>query len=83
MSRNNRTKDENFILCLYEETEKLGDVEMPIDRYLVGVAAKLHPKGVDTICKLLIQANFVKKKGETEIYLTPHGIGLVKKLRLE
>lgn len=83
MSRNNRTKDENFILCLYEEAEKTGDVEHPVDRYQVGTAANLHPKAVDTICKLLVQANFVKKSGENEIYLTPHGIKLVMNLRQE
>jgi predicted transcriptional regulator len=83
MSRHNRTKDENFILCLYEEAEKTGDLEGAVDRYQVGVAANLHPKGVDTICKLLIQANFIKKASESEVYLTPHGINLVKELRLE
>lgn len=83
MSRHNRTKDENFIMCLYEEAEKTGDLEGALDRYQVGLAANIHPKGVDTICKLLIQANFIKKASENEIYLTPHGIKLVEKLRLE
>jgi hypothetical protein len=83
MSRHNRTKDENFIITLYEEAEKTGDVENAMDRYLVGEAAHIHPKGVDTICKLLIQANFVKKAGENEIYLTSNGIKLVEQLRLE
>ena len=83
MSRHNRTKDENFIMCLYEEAEKTGDLEAVIDRYQAGNAAHIHPKGVDTICKLLIQANFIKKAGETEVYLTPNGIRLVEKLREE
>lgn len=83
MSRHNRTKDENFILSLYEEAEKAGDLEGAIDRYQVGLAANIHPKGVNTICKLLIQANFIKKASENEIYLTPNGIKLVQQLRLE
>lgn len=83
MSRYNRTKDENFILCLYEEAEKTGDVGNSLDRYRVGEAAKLSPKAVDTICKLLIQANFIKKSGETDIFITPHGVKLVQQLRLE
>lgn len=83
MSRHNRTKDENFIICLYEEAEKGGDLEATFDRYQIGQVAHIHPKGVDTICKLLIQANFIKKASENEIYLTPHGIKLVEKLRLE
>lgn len=83
MSRHNRTKDENFILGLYEEAEKAGDLEGPIDRYQAGIAAHIAPKGVDTICKLLLQANFIKKASESEIYLTPNGIRLVESLRLE
>lgn len=82
-SRHNRTKDENFIMCLYEEAEKTGDLEAALDRYQVGLVAAIHPKGVDTICKLLIQANFIKKASENEVYLTPHGIKLVESLRLE
>jgi len=83
MSRFNRTKDENFILTLYEVAEKAGDLESVLDRYQVGITAHLSERAVDTICKLLIQANFIKKAAENEIYLTPHGIKLVEKLRLE
>ena len=83
MPRHHRTKDENFIMSLYEEAEKTGDLENVIDRYQAGMAAHISPKGVDTICKLLLQANFIKKANENEIYLTPNGIKLVEKLRLE
>lgn len=83
MSRHNRTKDENYMLSLYEEAEKSGDVETAINRYHVGKAAHISEKAVDAICKLLIQANFIKKSGEDEVYLTPHGIKLVERLRLE
>jgi len=83
MSRHHRTKDENFIMSLYEEAEKTGDLENVIDRYQAGLVAHISPKGVDTICKLLLQANFIKKANENEAYLTPNGIRLVEKLRLE
>lgn len=83
MSRNNRTKDENYIISLYEEAEKSGDLENPINRYQVGRAANLNEKGVNAICKLLIQANFIKKASEDDVYLTSHGIKLVERLRLE
>ena len=83
MSKNNRTKDENYILSLYEEAEKTGNLEAAINRYLAGKSANLHDKGVNTICKLLIQANFIKKAGETDVYLTPHGIKFVESLRQE
>ncbi|MEI8124255.1 MAG: hypothetical protein WCG42_00690 [Parachlamydiaceae bacterium] len=83
MSRKNRTKDENFVISLYEEAEKSGNAEAPVDRYHAGERAHLAPKGVDTICKLLIQANFVKKSGEVDVYLTPHGLKLAERLRCE
>lgn len=80
MSSKHRTKDEQFIICLYEEAEKTGDVENAIDRYKAGEVAHLHPKAVDAICKLLVQANFIKKSGETDVYLTKHGLNLVQRL---
>ena len=83
MSRYNRTKDENYILSLYEEAEKTGNLEGAIDRYQAGRSANINEKGVDTICKLLIQANFIKKASENEVYLTPNGVKLVERLRLE
>jgi hypothetical protein len=83
MSRHNRTKDENYVICLYEQAEKSGDLDTPFDRYEIGKIANLHERGVDAICKLLIQANFVKKAEEHEVYLTQNGVNLAKQLLLE
>ena len=83
MGSKHRTKDEHFVVCLYEQAEKTGDVENAVDRYAVGDIAHLHPRAVDTICKLLIQANFIKKSGEVDIYLTKHGLDLVRRLLFE
>jgi hypothetical protein len=83
MSHKHHTKDELFMLCLYEEAERSGDFDSVFDRYEIGNKAHLHPKGVDAICKLLVQANFIKKSGEEGIYITQNGINLVKTLRLE
>jgi predicted transcriptional regulator len=80
MVERSRTKDEVFMLRLYEEALKLPDIEDPVNRYQVGQKAGLHPKAVDTICKLLSQANFIKRHGEVEISITPHGIKLVESL---
>lgn len=80
MGKKQHTKDENYIICLYEAASKTGDIETPLDRYAVGEMAGLNPKGVDATCKLLVQANFIKKAGESDIYLTPHGEKLVKSL---
>lgn len=74
------TKDEHFVLSLYDVAMASGDVENSFDRYEIGEKANINPKAVDAICKLLIQANFIKKRGESEIYLTPHGENLAKTL---
>lgn len=76
-----RTKDERFMLRLYEEASKQQDLETPFDRYQIGQAVGLQPKAVDTICNLLAQANFIKKRGKTEISITPHGVKLVEELQ--
>jgi hypothetical protein len=78
-----KTKDEMFMLRLYEEASKQADIEDPVDRYVVGTLAGLQPKAVDTICNLLAQANFIKKHGKIEISITPHGIKLVENIRLK
>lgn len=83
MAKKNRTKDEIFVLSLGEEAELAGDPEAPVDRYKAGARANLTEKAVNTICKLLIQANFIKKSGESNVYLTPHGLKLIERLRLE
>lgn len=83
MSHKHRTKDETLILCLYEYAKESGDIHNPVSRYEVGNRAKLHPKGVDAICKLLLQANFIKKSGEVDIYLTKNGEELVLRLLAE
>lgn len=76
-----RTKDETFMLRLYEEALKQEDIEDPLDRYAIGVLASLQPKAVDAICNLLAQANFIKKHDKTTISITPHGIKLVESIR--
>lgn len=78
-----KTKDEMFMLKLYEEASKQADIEDSVDRYIVGNLAGLQAKAVDTICNLLAQANFIKKHGKVEIAITPHGIKLVENIRLK
>lgn len=74
------TKDELFVIRLYEAAKDSGDVENGFDKYQIGERAKINPKAVDAISKLLIQANFIKKRGENEVYLTPHGEKLALQL---
>lgn len=76
-----RTKDESFMLRLYEETLKRSEGDEAMDRYQIGQSVGLQKTAVDTICNLLAQANFIKKSGLAEISITPQGIELVKQLR--
>ncbi len=75
-----KTKDERFVLALYKIAKESGDLEGNYNKHQVGESTGLHYRAVDAICRLLIQANFIKKAGEEEIYLTPHGIKLAEKL---
>lgn len=80
MTHTSRTKDENFIVKLYEEASKQADIEDPLNRYHIGQLVGLQSRGVDAICNLLIKANFIKKKGAEEISITPHGVKLAKQI---
>jgi hypothetical protein len=75
-----KTKDERFVLALYNMAQESGDVEGQINRYQVGDSIGLQYRGVDAICKLLVQANFIRKAGHEDIFLTPHGIKLAEQL---
>jgi hypothetical protein len=76
-----RTKDENFVLWLYRAADEAGDLNASFSRYDIGAKAGIHPKGVNAICKLLIQANFIRKAGQEDlIRLTPHGEQLALRL---
>lgn len=77
------TPDERFILCAYKTARACGDMSTPLNRYEVGKEAGINPKGVNAICKLLVQANFVKKISDEEIYLTENGEQLALRLLAE
>ena len=80
MGQHSRTKDERFILKMYEVASKTGDIEFVVNRYEIGRSIGMQEKGVDTICVLLGQANFIKKAGKEEIFLTPQGEQLALRL---
>lgn len=74
------TKDEKFVIHIYEVAVKKGDPYAVLDRYQVGREAGLSPRAVNAICNLLVKANFVKKLGDHEIRLTSNGEALAKRL---
>jgi len=75
------TKDELFLLKLYEMAVSRGGPTEEVDRYAIGRAIGQNDKGIDTIVNLLAQANFVKKAEGSFLYLTPNGLRLVEELK--
>jgi hypothetical protein len=80
MSRKATTKDELFLLKLYHMANRLGSPTEPVDRYAIGQAIGQNDRGIDTIVRLLAQANFIKKEDDRAVYLTSHGLKLVEHL---
>ncbi len=77
------TKDESFLLKLYELASAQGDLSFAIDRFAIGRAIGQNDKGANVIARDLAQANFVKKGEGDAVYLTDHGLWLVNKLQEE
>jgi predicted transcriptional regulator len=80
MIHKSHTPDERFIICAYQTASALGELSTTLNRYEVGREAGITPKAVNAICRLLIQANFIKKVSEDEIYLTENGERLALRL---
>jgi len=78
-----RTKEEKYILAVYDTAVGLGDPEAVVDRYMVGNKIGIQGTSVDNICNQLLQANFLKKKGVSEISLSSKGEGLIETLLQE
>lgn len=83
MTQKATTKDELLLLKLYQLAGETGDPFQEIDRYVLGRAIGQNDRGVNTIIRHLAQANFVKKGDGDTIFLTPHGLSLVKQLSSE
>lgn len=81
MNRKSLTKDELFLVKLYQMALALGSPYEEVDRYVIGRAIGQNDKGVDTIARLLAQANFVKKGDGTAVFLTDNGLKLAQSLQ--
>ncbi len=77
MSQKPQTKDERFMVALYEIAEKKGDVFSPVNRFLIGKVIGLNEGALQTICRTLLQTNFLRKSGDEDVYLTELGEQLV------
>ena len=81
MTKKGTTKDELFLLKLFELTSKLDDPQTAIDRFEIGRAIGQNDKGANVIARDLAQANFIKKGEGDAVYLTDHGLWLVNSLK--
>lgn len=81
MKQKATTKDELFLLKLFQMASAKGDSFEEIDRYAVGKAVGLNERAIDNIVRHLAQANFVKKGDENSIYLTEQGMRLIETLK--
>ena len=80
MTKKGTTKDELFLIKLYELSSHLGTPQEAIDRFEVGRAIGQNDKGANVIARDLAQANFVKKGEGDAVFLTDHGLRLVYSL---
>ena len=74
------TKDEKYMLKVYNYLEEKEDFDLVLNRFEIGESIGFSKKTVNTIVTLLMQANFLKKQGKEEFNLTDQGIRLVKSL---
>ncbi len=81
MNKRPVSKDELFLLKLYELAMKYGSYGHPVDRFVIGRAIGQNDKGINTIVKHLAQANFVIKEDPKIVRLTAHGLKLVEHLK--
>lgn len=80
MTKKSTTKDELFLLKLYELASSNGEPQLAIDRFVIGRAIGQNDKGAYVIARDLAQANFVKKGDGDAVALTDHGLRLVHSL---
>lgn len=76
-----KTKEEKFLIAVYEAALEAGGPEAEIDRFVVGQQIGLHPRGINTICNQLAQANFIRKHGPELISITENGKRLLDELK--
>jgi Mn-dependent DtxR family transcriptional regulator len=77
MNKKGHTPDERFLLKLYELSNAKGHPFNPIPSKDVAKAICHKETAVKNMIKLLAQANFIKKVGETSVCLTKQGCAFV------
>ncbi|MCX6989114.1 MAG: hypothetical protein WCG14_00350 [Chlamydiia bacterium] len=81
MKQKSLTKDEMYLIKVFDLAHRLGDIYGEVDRYAVGQSMNQNDKSVDNIVRMLAQTNFIKKGEGNAVYLTPHGETFVYTLK--
>ncbi|PIS03348.1 MAG: hypothetical protein COT85_00690 [Chlamydiae bacterium CG10_big_fil_rev_8_21_14_0_10_42_34] len=71
------TPDERFLIKLYQTAMEGGDPHATFDFRPIAKMIGQKETAMKNIIKHLAQANFVKKVGDTCLYLTEHGCNFV------
>lgn len=83
MSQKGTTKDEMFLLKVFEMASSLGSPEREVSSREVTRLIGQNERGGKVIARDLAQANFIKNGEEDRVYLTDHGLLLVEQLLTE
>lgn len=75
-----KTKEERYILAVYHALKREGDMDASLDPLSVGRSIGLQDKGIQTIIKVLFQANFLKKNKDGTVRLARGGLELCNRL---
>jgi Mn-dependent DtxR family transcriptional regulator len=81
MTQKTMTKDELFLIKLYQIAQTLGSPWEEVDRYKVGQAIGQNDRSVDNIVNILAKTHFIKKGEGNAIYLTEQGKSLIDLLQ--
>lgn len=74
------TPDERFLVKLYQSALSQKDPFASFDYRVIGAAVGLKETAIKNILKHLMQANLIKKREETLIYLTERGYHLAEQI---
>ncbi len=80
MNQKRVTKDERYLITLYEEAKKNGDPFLEMDKYHIGQLMGQNDKSVDNIVRMLTQTNFIRQSDDKLVYATKQGENLVLSL---
>jgi hypothetical protein len=78
-----QTKEERFLVKLYDIAKQHEDIEQEMDLQELEHLTGMSGKAILAACNVLAQANFIRKVGKTAIRLTSNGVELAKSLRGE